>query len=162
MMRGHLDLVEMASHLVGPTGFEFATRTYLPEGSPVASIKDIVFDSPHPASAARFWAQVLHDYEIAPYDEEELARLRSIGINDPEDDPSVLLVATDGRLPRIFFQLVPEGKQVKNRVHLDLSATDAVAEVKRLCALGATVQAEREDWITMQDPDGNEFCVMRS
>ena len=134
----------------------------VPEGSPVASIKDIVFDSPHPASAARFWAQALHDYEIAPYDEEELARLRSVGINDPEDDPSVLLVATDGSLPRIIFQLVPEGKRVKNRVHLDLSAIDAVAEVKRLCALGATVQAEREDWTTMQDPDGNEFCLMRS
>ena len=128
----------------------------------MASIKDIVFDSPHPASTARFWAQALHDYEIAPYDEAELARLRSIGINDPEDDPSVLLVAINGSLPRIFFQLVPESKQVKNRVHLDLSATDAVAEVKRLCALGATVQAERKDWITMQDPDGNEFCVMRS
>ncbi|MGP4013731.1 VOC family protein [Streptomyces sp. 4N124] len=85
-----------------------------------------------------------------------------MGINDPEDDPTVLLVHTDGRLPRLFFQLVPEGKRVKNRVHLDLSATDAAAEVDRLCALGATVQAEREDWITMQDPDGNEFCLMRS
>ncbi|MER6224934.1 VOC family protein [Streptomyces sp. 900105755] len=127
----------------------------------MASIKDIVFDSPHPASSARFWAQALDDYEIAPYDEEELTRLRSLGINDPEDDPTVLLVDTDGRLPRIFFQLVPEDKRAKNRVHLDLSTTDADAEVKRLCALGATVQAEREDWITMQDPDGNEFCVMR-
>ncbi len=128
----------------------------------MASIKDIVFDSPHPASAARFWARALEDYEIAPYDEEELARLRSMGVNDPEDDPTVLLVATDGRSPRIFFQLVPEGKQVKNRVHLDLSAPDAVAEVKRLCALGATVQAEHGDWTTMRDPDGNEFCVMGS
>ncbi|MEW9533391.1 VOC family protein [Microbispora sp. NPDC049125] len=128
----------------------------------MASIKDIVFDSPHPASAARFWAQTLDGYEIAPYDEEELARLRSMGINDPEDDPTVLLVHTAGRLPRIFFQLVPESKRVKNRVHLDLSAADTVAEVTRLCALGATVQAEREDWITMQDPDGNEFCLLRS
>jgi hypothetical protein len=128
----------------------------------VAFIKDIVFDSPHPASAARFWAQALDGYEIAPYDEEELDRLRSVGIDDPEDDPTVLLVAADDSLPRIFFQLVPEGKQAKNRIHLDLSAADAVAEVERLCALGATVQAEREDWITMQDPDGNEFCVVRA
>ena len=45
--------------------------------------------------------------------------------------------------------------------HLDLSASDADAEVNRLCALGVSVQAEREDWITMQDPDGNEFCIMR-
>ena len=128
----------------------------------MASIKDIVFDSPHPASTARFWAQALDDYEIAPYDEEELARLRSMGINDPEDDPNVLLVGRDGGLPRIFFQLVPEAKRVKNRAHLDLSTADAAAEVKRLCALGATVQAEHKDWITMQDPNGNEFCVMRS
>ncbi|MEU9246385.1 VOC family protein [Streptomyces sp. NPDC048385] len=128
----------------------------------MASIKDIVFDSPHPASSARFWAQALDDYEIAPYDEEELARLRSLGIDNPEDDPTVLLVDRAGRLPRIFFQLVPEDKRAKNRVHFDLSTTDAAAEVKRLCALGATVQAEHEDWITMQDPDGNEFCVMRS
>ncbi|MEU6199456.1 VOC family protein [Streptomyces sp. NPDC047061] len=110
----------------------------------MASIKDIVFDSPHPASAARFWAQALDDYEIAPYDQEELTRLRSLGINDPEDDPTVLLVGMDGRLPRIFFQLVPEDKWGKNRVHLDLSATDAAAEVKRLCALGARVHADRE------------------
>ena len=128
----------------------------------MASIKDIVFDSPHPASSARFWAQALDDYEVAPYDEEELTRLRSLGIDDPEDDPTVLLVGTDGNQPRIFFQLVPEEKQVKNRVHLDLSTSDAAAEVERLCALGATVQAEREAWITMHDPGGNEFCVMRS
>ncbi|WP_267132640.1 VOC family protein [Streptomyces smaragdinus] len=64
-------------------------------------------------------------------------------------------------MPRIFFQLVPEGKQVKNRVHLDLRTTEAAAEVERLCALGATVRAEREDLITMQDPDGNEFCIVR-
>lgn len=128
----------------------------------MAFIKDIVFDSPHPAATARFWAQALDGYEIAPYDEEELARLRSMGVDDPEDDPTVLLVHTAGRLPRIFFQLVPEGKRVKNRVHLDLGAADTVAEVKRLYALGATVQAEREGWITMRDPDGNEFCLMRS
>ncbi|MFG2132228.1 VOC family protein [Streptomyces sp. NPDC048751] len=128
----------------------------------MASIKDIVFDSPHPASAARFWAQALDDYEIAPYDDEELTRLRSLGIDDPEDDPTVLLVGTDSRLPRIFFQRVPEDKRAKNRVHLDLSTTDTAEEVKRLCALGATVQAVHEDWITMQDPHGNEFCVMRS
>ncbi|MFJ9543911.1 VOC family protein [Streptomyces sp. NPDC101225] len=100
----------------------------------MASIKDIVFDSPHPASSARFWAQALDDYDIAPYDEEELTRLRSSGINDPEDDPTVLLVGPDGRSPRIFFQLVAEDKRAKNRVHLDLSTTDAAAAVKRLCA----------------------------
>ncbi|MFJ4682719.1 VOC family protein [Streptomyces sp. NPDC088789] len=128
----------------------------------MASIKDIVFDSPHPASSARFWAQALDDYDIAPYDEAELARLRSSGIDDPEDDPTVLLLGTDSRSPRIFFQLVPEDKRAKNRVHLDLSTTDPAAEIKRLCALGATIQTVREEWTTMLDPDGNEFCVMHS
>lgn len=76
----------------------------------MASIKDLVFDSPHPASAARFWAQALDDYEIAPYDDEELTRLRSLGIDDPENDPTVLLLGRDSRLPRIFFQRVPEDR----------------------------------------------------
>jgi hypothetical protein len=131
-------------------------------GDSVANIKDIVIDSAHPASAARFWAKVLDDYDIAPYDDDELERLRSIGVNDPEDDPSVLLIRRNGGTPRIIFQLVPEEKQVKNRVHLDLSATDTEAEIERLQALGATIHAEHEDWITLQDPEGNEFCVLRS
>jgi hypothetical protein len=59
-------------HTVTPSAVRFTSVTSsAPERSPVASIKDIVFDSPHPASAARFWAQAPHDYEIAPYDEEE-------------------------------------------------------------------------------------------
>ncbi|MEU6198493.1 VOC family protein [Streptomyces sp. NPDC047061] len=60
------------------------------------------------------------------------------------------------------LRFLPESKRVKNRVRRDLGATDAATEAKRLCALGATVQAERENWITIQDPDGNEFCLMRS
>jgi len=127
----------------------------------MAFIKDIVFDSAHPASAARFWGQVLDNYEIAPYDEAELARLRAEGIDDPEDDPTVLLLPTQDQSPRIIIQLVPEAKQVKNRVHLDLRTDDPIAEVERLCALGASVLAEHDDWITLQDPEGNEFCVMR-
>lgn len=127
----------------------------------MATIKDIVVDSAHPATIARFWAQALDDYEIAPYDDAELERLRALGIDGPEDDPTVLLIRADGGSPRIFFQLVPEAKRVKNRVHLDLRAADADAEVERLCALGATVYAEQADLITLQDPEGNEFCVMR-
>jgi hypothetical protein len=56
----------------------------------MARLHDVVFDSHHPASIARFWAAALDGYEVAPYDEAELARLRSKGILDPEDDPSVL------------------------------------------------------------------------
>jgi len=128
----------------------------------VAKIHDVVIDCAHPASLARFWAAVLDDYEVAPYDDAELARLRSKGINDPEDDPTVLVEAGPGVRPRLFFQLVPESKVVKNRVHLDLTCADLNAEVERLVALGASVVAEHDGWITLADPAGNEFCVMAS
>jgi hypothetical protein len=126
----------------------------------VAAIHDIVFDARHPASIARFWAAALDGYDVAPYDEAELERLRQQGVYDTEDDPNVVVEAP-GRHPRILFQRVPEGKTVKNRVHLDLRADDVASEVRRLCALGARVFAERENLITMLDPEGNEFCVLR-
>jgi hypothetical protein len=85
----------------------------------MARIHDAVFDSRHPASIARFWAAALDGYEIAPYDQAELDRLRSNGITDPEDDPTVLVVAPGTAAPRLFFQLIAEPKTVKNRVHLD-------------------------------------------
>jgi hypothetical protein len=126
----------------------------------VAVIHAVVFDARYPASIARFWAAALDGYDVAPYPEAELERLRQLGINDPQDDPNVLVEAP-GRHPRLFFQRVPEAKTVKNRVHLDLRADDPDAEVRRLCALGATVVAERENLIAMVDPEGNEFCVLR-
>ncbi|MEV0681659.1 VOC family protein [Actinosynnema sp. NPDC050436] len=126
----------------------------------MARVHDIVFDSKHPASLARFWAAVLDGYQVAPYDEEELRRLKDNGIDDPEDDPTVLVVAGPG-LPRYFFVLVPEGKVVKNRVHLDLSADDPAVEVARLVELGAVAVREFEGWTQMADPEGNEFCVLR-
>ena len=61
---------------------------------PMAHLADIVIDCAHPALLARFWAEVLDGYAVAPYDDEELERLRSIGIEDPEDDPCVLVAAT--------------------------------------------------------------------
>ena len=124
----------------------------------MARLHDLVFDSRHPASIARFWAAALHGYEVAPYDEAELARLRTIGIFDPEDDPNVLIEAP-GVPPRIFFQLVPEQKIVKNRVHLDLRCDSVDAELERLKELGASVAAEYGDHLMLRDPEGNEFCL---
>ncbi|MFI5558598.1 VOC family protein [Amycolatopsis japonica] len=71
----------------------------------MARLRDVVFDCRHPASLARFWAAALDGYEVAPYDEEELDRLRSLGFSGPEEDPSVLVEAASG--PRLFFNLVP-------------------------------------------------------
>ncbi len=131
----------------------------------MARIRDVVFDCRHPAPLARFWAAVLPDHRVAPYDEAELARLRSIGVDDPEDDPSVLLEHRTGGRPRIFFTRVPEAKTVKNRVHLDLDvdtdADDFAAELDRLLRLGAVQVAEHEDLVVLADPEGNEFCLLR-
>ena len=110
----------------------------------MALMKDVVFDCEHPASLARFWAEAVDGYEVAPYDEAELARLREMGVEDPEDDPGVLVEPPSLGHPRLYFQKVPESKSVKNRVHLDLRADDVEAEVKRLVALGAVEPIGKE------------------
>ncbi|MGP3955293.1 VOC family protein [Nonomuraea sp. 3N208] len=122
----------------------------------MARLRDVVVDCRHPASLARFWAAVLDGYAVAPYDEAELARLRAEGVDDPEDDPTVLV---EGGPPRLWFQRVPERKIVKNRLHLDLESADPDAELARLTALGATVQETYDDWVVLVDPEGNEFCL---
>ncbi|GAA1411345.1 VOC family protein [Oerskovia paurometabola] len=70
---------------------------------------------------------------------------------------------------RLLFIEVPEGKEIKNRLHLDLRPTDGTREqeVERLVGLGATRLADhrRPDgsgWVTLADPEGNEFCILRS
>jgi hypothetical protein len=125
----------------------------------MGTLGDVVFDCRHPASLARFWAAALDGYRVAPYDEAELARLRAMGVDDPEDDPSVLVEPTAGSGPRLWFTRVPEPKTVKNRVHLDLRAPDVAAEAQRLVGLGAQVLAKVQDWIVLTDPEGGEFCV---
>jgi hypothetical protein len=86
------------------------------------------------------------------------------GVRHPDDpfDP----VSDAGRGMRILFQVVPEPKTVKNRIHLDLHVgIDKIeSEVERLQALGGTRLSDRlhdatATWIVMGDPEGNEFCV---
>lgn len=127
----------------------------------MARIRDVTVDARHPASIARFWAAALDGYDVAPYDDAELARLRSLGIASPEDDPNVLVEPATAGAPRLFFQLVPELKELKNRMHLDLACDDVDEEVQRLTRLGARVLAEHSRWVTLADPEGNEFCLMR-
>jgi hypothetical protein len=128
-------------------------------------IDAIVFDCVDASPLARFWAAAL-GWSVAPYDEAEIARLRAGGIDEPEDDPSILVEPPeDSDLPTIFFTEVPEDKMVKNRVHLDLVADAAIEDdVERLRQLGATVRNWAEEdgnvWAVMQDPEGNEFCVL--
>lgn len=61
---------------------------------------------------------------------------------------------------RIWLQEVPEGKTSKTRAHLDLETDDVDAEVERLEALGARRQQQVDTWWIMEDPCGNEFCVL--
>ena len=124
----------------------------------MARLGDIVFDCDHPASLARFWAAALDGYEVAPYDDEEIARLAAMGVDDVEDDPSVMLL---GPGPRVFCQRVPEGKSAKNRCHLDLTCDDLAAEVARLESIGATRLAHQpsDGTVAMADPAGNELCI---
>ncbi len=74
-----------------------------------------------------------------------------------------VLAPADLEGPRLYLNLVPEHKSVKNRMHLDWEVDDIEAEATRLEALGAHRMhrdvAPGSEWITMQDPEGNEFCV---
>jgi len=74
-----------------------------------------------------------------------------------------------GQEPRLLFIEVPEGKQVKNRVHLDLEPTDRARddEIDRVISIGASplYDLRKEDgsgWLVLADPEGNEFCILRS
>jgi hypothetical protein len=126
----------------------------------------VTFDCAEPAALATFWAAVLG---YPPPDVEGTHEvLRALG--QPEDDLGNWYRIEDpaGRGPRLAFQRVPEGKVVKNRVHLDVwvleRGTDALeVEVQRLVSLGAdrlrTVTDESGTFVILTDPEGNEFCV---
>jgi Glyoxalase-like domain len=120
-----------------------------------ASVHNITFDCAEPYRLAGFWSQVTGFRE------------------DPENpnlpaDEEAALIGPEGH-PNLLFIRVPEGKTVKNRVHLDLMPTDRTRdeEVARLLGLGATLVADlrRSDgsgWAVLADPEGNELCVERS
>jgi hypothetical protein len=143
----------------------------------VARRIQVVFDAANPDAMAHFWADAL-DYELQGPPEgfsswEDFLRANSI----PEDqwDSASAIVDSDGKGPRVYFQKVPEAKEVKNRVHLDINVGErgmsieerrqrVDAEVLRLLSIGArTIRPGdpkgHEYWVTMQDIEGNEFCV---
>jgi predicted enzyme related to lactoylglutathione lyase len=109
---------------------------------------EVVIDCADPQALARFWAEAT-GYALE---------------RDFEDWASV--VGEGDRQIRIGFQRVPEGKVVKNRVHVDLEAPDEEAEARRIEALGATRRYTSEDpedpFVVLADPEGNEFCIVRA
>jgi predicted enzyme related to lactoylglutathione lyase len=109
----------------------------------------LMFDTEDPRRVATFWAEAL-GFDL-----------------DPDTDETGGYVADpSGRTPGAFFQPVPEPKVVKNRVHLDLRPSATMAdEVERLRGLGASELRyvdEGYGWTVMADPEGAEFCVLRS
>jgi hypothetical protein len=147
----------------------------------------VTFDAHDPRALSTFWRDVLGyvhpappGVELSPADDPLAAWdafLERIGVPESEHNARSAIEDPDGVGPRVFFQRVPEGKTVKNRVHLDVRVapglagdermTTLEAEAVRLVAKGAT-RVRRVDpddaagehgFIVMQDPEGNEFCL---
>jgi len=143
----------------------------------VATGVQIVFDCADPDRLATFWAAALHykKQDPPPGFASWPDFLKAQGIPESEWTSASAVIDPDGAGPRIFFQRVPEGKIVKNRVHLDLNVGGprgaphderrrrVDAEVDRLVKLGArrsrAVEERGEYFINMFDPEGNEFDV---
>ncbi|MEU9146338.1 VOC family protein [Streptomyces sp. NPDC048349] len=136
----------------------------------------VTIDSPDPHPLADWWADAL-GWDVEPSDEAFIRGVIAAG-QATEDDTTThrgTLVWKTGagirhpegleRAPRILFQLVPEPKTVKNRVHLDVrtGSDDPKAVVERLLAKGATFLHEGHEgpstWTTLADPQGNELCI---
>ncbi|WP_020498605.1 VOC family protein [Sciscionella marina] len=122
---------------------------------------ELAIDCADPAGLARFWCSVL-GYEVQDEDEADgIVIIGSPAVPEGKDRP--------GPVPPVLtFARVPEGKTIKNRLHLDLNPTDAeqAEEVHRLLELGAGYadvgQTGEESWLCLADPEGNEFCVLTS
>jgi hypothetical protein len=140
----------------------------------------VAIDAADPDSQTKFWAEAL-GYVVPPTPdgfETWDSYYASIGV--PDDELGMgndRLVDPDGVRPPIWFQCVPEAKTVKNRLHIDITAsgghrvpleerrTRVDAKVRRLQEIGATIFRHHDGEVhghyavTMLDPEGNEFCV---
>ena len=112
-----------------------------------SNVYGVSFDARDAQVVASFWAAALG---------------RTVADGASSDNASV---SADPAIAgsRIGFHRVPEGKTVKNRMHLDLITTDFDAEIERLTGLGATKLNEIKNgghWATLAAPEGNEFDVI--
>jgi hypothetical protein len=119
-------------------------------------ISQVVIDSENPVELARWWAQALGwhvVWESSP---------------DADEPEAAIAPDPDARTGGWLFERVPESKTVKNRLHYDLrpeNGSSQEAELERLLGLGARrVDIGQGDvtWHVLADPEGNEFCVLRS
>jgi Glyoxalase-like domain len=135
----------------------------------------VTFDCAEPERVARFWCEALG--YVVPPPPEGFADWADYERSLPPERQGSGFVCQDpsGLGPRLYFQRVPEGKVVKNRVHLDVRVGTGLvgeerlaaleAECARLVALGATrgrvllADEYDESCIVMRDVEGNEFCL---
>jgi predicted enzyme related to lactoylglutathione lyase len=119
-----------------------------------SSVCSISFDCHDTYRQAQFWSQVFG----TPMHPEDF----------PGDPESIVEISASHDCPHLLFIQVPDDKAVKNRVHLDLQPDGPRdAEVERLLELGAEPVDDRRNpdgtgWMVLTDPEGNEFCVLRS
>jgi predicted enzyme related to lactoylglutathione lyase len=151
---------------------------------PAAGVSEVAYDFQVAVDAARphvladWWADAL-GWTVEPTDEAFIQRMITEGYATEADTTTHnggLVWAEgaaiqhpggpeSGNSGRIYFQLVPESKTAKNRVHLDVrvGAAQIEAEQERLIATGATflyrASQGPHNWVTMADPEGNEFCI---
>jgi predicted enzyme related to lactoylglutathione lyase len=116
-------------------------------------LRHVTIDCADPYRLASFWSEVT-GWPLSGEDE--------------PGDPEVLIEAPSP-LPGLLFIQVPEAKTVKNRIHFDWMPTERTRDdgVERVIGLGATLyedhrRADGLGWVTLLDPEGNEFCVERS
>ncbi|MCL4518981.1 MAG: VOC family protein [Thaumarchaeota archaeon] len=137
----------------------------------------VVFDCSDPAKLSKFYAEALH-YKLqdppSGFESWE-SFLKAQGIPEEEWNSASAIVDPQGKGPRIYFQQMDTPKLGKNRLHIDINASDGLkvsltqrkeqvnAEVERLLRLGAKKQRELEEMggycVVMLDPEENEFCV---
>ncbi|WP_328791538.1 VOC family protein [Streptomyces sp. NBC_00273] len=118
-------------------------------------VRHITFDALDPYRVAEFWSAVT-GFTMHP--------------DDVEGDDEVMLEPGQPGVPGLLFIRVPDGKSVKNRVHLDIQPPTGTRDetVERLIGLGAKLVDDRRaadgvaGWVVLADPEGNELCIERS
>ncbi len=118
-------------------------------------VRHITFDALDPYRVAEFWSAVT-GFTMHP--------------DDVEGDDEIMLEPGQPGVPGLLFIRVPDGKSVKNRVHLDIQPPTGTRDetVERLIGLGAKLVDDRRaadgvaGWVVLADPEGNELCIERS
>ncbi len=118
---------------------------------------ELAIDCDDPRGLAQFWCAVL-GYEVQEEEEEGYISIGSPQVPEGKSRSGPVP-------PTLAFVHVPEGRTVKNRLHIDVNPTDSDQddEVRRLLDLGARhadVGQGDVSWVVLADPEGNEFCVL--